>query len=224
MSLLNMPGPRYFGDESGNFRGLLSGNEQYFGVAVVKGEASECARCPKRAVRRASGVEEARWSDLTDVQRRRVSDCIQSVDGLEAAVAVIESRNINRLTHGYVLRQDSLEYDNDMVVLACLYGAALAQLDIMSVQNPQFTFDRCISVKMSNQVCELLQNSGLPGVIEHRASKAVRGIQLADCVIGAFVSDRYAGTEYLAGGPVTEITTYGLAVLEKTLSDLRAGP
>lgn len=113
MSVTDIPGPRYFGDESGNFRGLLQGNEQYFGVAVVKGTAIDCARCPKRAVRRANSVDEARWTDLTDTQRRRIASCIQSVDGIDGAYVRIERDDIHKIPNNYVLQQDSLPYDNE---------------------------------------------------------------------------------------------------------------
>lgn len=221
---MDMPGPRYFGDESGNFRGLLSGNEKYFGIGVVKGEATQCARCPKRAIRRASGVKEARWSDLTDVQRRRLVDCIHSLDGIDAAIAIIEPVDINHLTNSFVQQQDSFEYDNDMAILACLYGAAIAELGIVEEQRPHFTFDRCISQSASEQVCEILESKGFEGTIEHQSSTSVRGIQLADCIIGAATTDRYSGTDYLDRLPVKNITEYGLTVVEKTLDEFRAGP
>lgn len=219
-----MPGPRYFGDESGNFRGLLSGNEHYFGVAVVKGEPEQCARCPKRAVRRASNVREARWADMTSVQRRRISDCIRSVGSLEAATVIVEPDDLRMLTNGFVLRQDSRGYDNDMIALACFYGAAIAELGITQESRPTFTFDRCISRSASDQVRDLLKENGFNGCINHRSSTEVRGIQLADCIIGAAVSDEFDDTEYLKECPITDISQYGMAVLEKTLSELRAGP
>lgn len=224
MSVTDIPGPRYFGDESGNFRGLLQGNEQYFGVAVVKGTAIDCARCPKRAVRRANSVDEARWTDLTDTQRRRIASCIQSVDGIDGAYVLIERDDIHRIPNNYVLQQDSLPYDNDMVALAGFYGTAISELGIQEQSYPQFTFDRCISRSASNQVCDLLEEVGFEGNIEHRASQAVRGIQLADCVIGAAASDTFDGTNYLDNCNVSDISSYGLVVLEKTLSDQKAEP
>lgn len=57
-----------FGDESGNFRNLLSGNEPYFTLAVAAGESTSCGACAARTIRLSESMKEAKWNDLTDVR------------------------------------------------------------------------------------------------------------------------------------------------------------
>lgn len=61
-----------YGDVSGHFKSLVDGHCEVVVVGVVSGDRIAAGRCPKRTVRSVRNVEEAKWSDLTDVQKRRL--------------------------------------------------------------------------------------------------------------------------------------------------------
>jgi len=81
----------YFGDESGHLESLPTGDCEVWTVVVIAGDKLAASRCAKKPVRNVTDVNEAKWNDLTDIQKRRFIDCVSDLDSLEFAHATIEA-------------------------------------------------------------------------------------------------------------------------------------
>lgn len=214
-----------YGDESGHLRSLLDGEEDLFVLAVVAGAPERCMACPKRAVRNVTDIEEAKWSDMTATQRRRLVDCLtESEPHLSFAYVAIERSDLLGLKRHYHLHQDNLEYGWDLCVIGDCYAELVRQV-VRSEANPTFTFDRLFSKKMSDRVVDIVQNTSLNLDVNHANSRQVKGIQAADCFAGAVREDRLEGRNWLNEfQEVACATEFALAGVERRLHEQGTGP
>lgn len=211
-----------YGDESGHLRSLLEGEEDLFVLAVVAGDPEDCIRCPKRAVRNVTDIEEARWSDLTDTQRRRLVDCLTEFESdMSFGYVAIERRDLLNLQNYYRLYEDDLEYEWDLCVVGDCYASLVGKL-VQSEAGHRFTFDRLFSKKMSDSVTEVMRETTSELEIRHGNSRKEVGIQAADCLAGAVREHRLEGRNWLDEfNAVSYATEVALDAIEKRL---RTGP
>lgn len=209
-----------YGDESGHLRSLLEGDEDLFVLAVVAGKSEDCMRCPKRAVRDVTDIDEARWSDMTDIQRRRLMDCLADYEpDLSFGYVALEQRDLLRLQNYYRLYEDNLTRDWDLCVIADCYAKLVGEL-LQIEGNHTFTFDRLFSKKMSGKIVDEMNNMIPELEIRHDDSRRVTGIQSADCLAGAVRDERLRGGDWLdTFERVTDVTEPALTAVEERLLD-----
>lgn len=207
-----------YGDESGNFNNLLSGNEPYFALAVVAGEGVDCQACSKRTVRNASQMKEAKWNDLTDVQKRRFLDSV-SERGLDVCYTVVEFDQFDRMRHGYALHHAELmDVRPASFVTGAMYAALLLSLDA-SVS--KFQFDRVWSQKISAEVIDVMADVGTDVDAEEVISSQSKGVQTADCAAGAAREHAIDGSRPSVVEEWRNKTDYAMATVEAWLSEYR---
>lgn len=214
-----------YGDESGHLRSLLEGEEDLFVLAVVAGDPECCMRCSKRVVRNVKDIEEARWSDMTDTQRRRFIDClIECEPDMSFGYVAIQQRDLLNLQRYYRLYEDDLNYAWDLCVIGDCYAELVRQL-ISNDANPRFTFDRLFSKKMSDRVVDVIRET-TPGLeMNHGNSRQTSGIQTADCFAGAVREHLLEERDWLHKFQgVTCATNFALAGVERRLHEEGTGP
>lgn len=214
-----------YGDESGHLRSLLDGNEDLFVLAVVAGNPECCMRCPKRAVRNVTDIEEARWSDLTATQRRRLVDCLVECEpDLSLGYVAIEQSDLHQLQGHYRLYEEELKHDWDLCVIADCYASIVKEL-LQSKRSHTFTFDRLSSKKMSGKVIEAMHETTPELEIDHDDSRKMTGIQTADCFAGAVREDRLRERNWLDEfEEVSDVTESALATVEDRLLNVKTDP
>lgn len=213
-----------YGDESGHLRSLLDGEEDLFVLAVVAGNEECCMRCPKRAVRSVQNIEEARWSDLTDVQRRRLIDCLTDCEpDLSFGYVAIQRKDLLSLDRHYRLYEDDLQYAWDLCVIGDCYAELIGQL-VEDDAYSTFTFDRIFSKKMSNRIAEIIEETITnPSILHENSHKAI-GIQTADCFAGAVREQLLEERTWLDRfQDITCATEFALAGVERRLYE-ETGP
>ncbi len=187
-----------FGDESGHPSDPIKGREP-FCVAVVAGEEEDCIRCPKRAVRRVSDIDEAKWNDLTDTQKRRVIDCFREHrDSLLLGYGIIQHSELMAMRR-HRFYDDSL-FDGrptDMCIQGIAYSVVLQELDFEDRPGNRFVFDRIHSSKQAEHVKEQVQNRFTKTKITFKESRTTKGIQAADCLAGAAIEPERGGRDWL---------------------------
>jgi len=222
----------YFGDESGHLKSLLTGDCEVWTVVVIAGDKVAASRCAKKTVRNVTNVDEAKWNDLTDIQKRRFIDCVSDLDSLEFAHATIERADLNSLQYSHLLYQDvCFPPDWDLTLLGYVYGEALFEFNAPNDHlPPNFRFDRIASQKQSDAVVDHVLTF-VPEIpeqnIQHASSKQVSGIQAADCAAGAFAEDIKNGSNWMSEFPdnrLTEVKYAALTQLEHRLHEYDTGP
>lgn len=97
----------YYGDISGHFRGLLRDEFETCAVGVVGGPKTDCARCPKRAIRRVQDMNEAKWYDMKFKEKRRFFECFDEyTPPLSYGYAAFSKDDFTRLRNHYKLFED----------------------------------------------------------------------------------------------------------------------
>lgn len=218
----------FFGDESGHLNSLLDGACDLFVLAVVGGDRIACGRCPKRTVRNVSNLAEAKWSDMTDVQKRRMVDCLCDAGGdLSFCYVAIREADLRRLDGHYLLFQDRLRSDWDLMVMADAYAEMLSQLAPDSGVGYPFTFDRMIGKRQSDEVANAITRRLPQFDVRHAGSRQIRGLQAADCFAGAVAESLRGESDWLArfdDSNVTCATEYALIGVENRLHDVKTDP
>lgn len=218
----------YFGDASGHLKGLLSKNCDVYVAAVVGGDKVSCSRCPKRAVRRVDDLDEARWGNMLDKQKRRLIECFSENEHLEFGYAAFDRKKLHSLELSHLLYQD-VEFPPawDLAVEGWAYGEILFELGAPDERRMEFFFDRVISKPQSKAVSEHVQDFITeldPFIVE---SKGNKGIQAADCFAGAVAEDIKSDTNWLDeidDDRIVECSANTLVQLEAQLSDYYAEP
>lgn len=218
----------YFGDASGHLKGLLTGNCDIYVAAVVGGDKMACRRCPKRAVRRVDDLEEAKWKDLLDKQKRRLIECFADNDYLEFGYAAFTRKQLQSLQLSHLLYQDA-EFPPawDLALEGWAYGEILFEMDAPEEQRMTFTFDRVASQPQSEAVSEHVEDFIAtidPYMVESKGSKAV---QAADCLAGAVAEDKTSDANWLDSindDRIVECSASALVQLEAQLSEYNSEP
>lgn len=180
----------YYGDISGDFRGLLNGNSDFCVVAVVGGSTNACMRCPKRTVRRIENVDEAHWSDLEDVEKRRFVDCVtDNCSDLKIGFAVITERDIQRLPCSYRIYQGTVSPEWDIALRAFSYSEIIFNWQDQH-DRIEFYPDRFAAPAQRQQLVDFTTKILPQSTVETSSSKHRKGVQLADCVAGAIREER----------------------------------
>lgn len=132
-----------FGDESGNFRNLLNGHCSHFSLSIVVGDRFASMGCVKGAIRRAEDLQEARWNELTDLQKRRVIDEINS-RAVEIFYLVIDRDDLRDIKHNFALYDaDRMTVRPSSYATATMYAALLGEAGLQDID--RFNFDRITS-------------------------------------------------------------------------------
>lgn len=193
----------YFGDVSGDLRGLLQDHCKRCVVAVVGGSRTDCYRCPKRSVRNVTDIPEARWNDLTYVQKRRLFECFEEYqDDLAFGIAVFTKNQLQSIENYHLLYTDEGVPPNwDIALQAFAYFELVTELwaDRAIVD---LTFDRVASQQQSEQLASYIMDLNDRIVASAVSSRQSAGVQAADCVAGA-VNEQLSGgepwLEYIGG-------------------------
>lgn len=223
-----LPVVHLYGDESGTLRNVLRGEEEVFVLGVVAGGQFDCAACAKRAVREVTDLAEAKWNDLTELQKRRVIDCFREKTDLSFGFAAIERESLLDLEGHYLLfRDDSFATDWDLLTIAHGYCELLHALPVSVTSQDRFRFDQLASRSISTEVLDRVESRWPELDAGYGSSRQIRGIQAADCFAGAVAEDLKRGTtwrEELDGRGVVDVSAETLIRLERLLHDERAGP
>jgi hypothetical protein len=192
-----------YGDESGQFKDPLK-NRGPFSLGVVAcDERVDCVRCPKRAIRRATDLTEARWCDMTDTQKRRIVDCLNGLEGdISVGYAILtraDFEDMRRSHDVYKLHQDALFGDmpTDMCVMGQLYAVILQQMGVNDERRNSFVFDRVYSSNQSGFVRSAFKKKFHEISVEHANSREKQGIQAADCIAGAAAEPERGGKNWM---------------------------
>lgn len=181
-----------YGDESGHLRNLLNGQCDVFVLAIVAGNEHDCGGCPKRAVRRATDMAEAKWNEMSTNQKRRTLNCFDEADrDLYLGYVTVSREDIEELPHSYRIHQGrAFRIDWDLAVIAHGYARLLGDISKHADSELRFTFDRLFKKKQSDEIAALIEEERPGTEISHGSSRQIRGIQAADCLAGA-VSEMY---------------------------------
>ncbi|WP_323677559.1 hypothetical protein [Halorubellus sp. PRR65] len=218
----------YFGDVSGHLRNLLHGDCEVCVFGVVGGDNVSAGRCAKRAVRRIDDIPEAKWNDLTSTQKRRFFDCLaDQQDTVEYGYSVITKGQLHSMDNYHLLYQD-VDLTWDLAFTGYVYGEILFEMGATEERRALFTFDRVASKKQCEKVKTHLSDF-IPDVkVYYEGSRQSNGIQSADCLAGGIAEDTKAGTDWMSELETDAVTkgmnSAALAHLEKSLSDISAGP
>lgn len=213
----------YFGDESGHLKGVLQEDCEVCVIGVVGGTRVSCGSCPKRAVRRVEDIDEAKWNNMLDKQKRRVLECFSEKD-LQFGYVQFTREKLHTMDEYHQLYQDvSFPPAWDIALAGYAYGEVLYELGAPDDRMATFTFDRISSRKQSEKLLEHVYEfaDDVNPFIE--GSKASSGVQAADCLAGAIAEDIRKDTDwksYLDGVDIVECTATSLAKLETDLSNV----
>jgi hypothetical protein len=218
----------YFGDASGDLRGLLNGNCPVYVAAVVGGDSYSCARCTNKAVRQVTDLEEAKWNNLLDKRKRRLIECLAEQDHLQFGYALLTRDKLHSVEEYHHLYENvSFPPDWDLALEGYAYGEVLFEMGARDEQRPIFKFDRVSSKKQSEAVRDHVKTF-VPDVNTFfQGSHQSKGIQAADCVAGAVAEDYKSDTDWLSevsDERITECSSTALLQLEHSLDEYTTGP
>ncbi|WP_247730908.1 DUF3800 domain-containing protein [Halovivax limisalsi] len=211
-----------YGDVSGHFRGLIQGDCDVVVVGVVFGDQIQAGRCAKKTVRNIQHVEEAKWNDLNETQKRRILECFEEVRGLEFGYSLFTREKLRRLEDQYLLYQDvSFPPDWDLALTGYAYGELLLEYGALDARRVIFEFDRVASDAQSNSVATHIGTFVPEATIQVGSSHNTPGIQAADCFAGAIAEDYKKETDWLSildSETITDCTAGALIQLENDLT------
>ncbi|WP_265109163.1 DUF3800 domain-containing protein [Halosolutus halophilus] len=210
-----------FGDVSGHFRSLINGHCDVVVVAVVFGDIIQAGQCPKQTVRNVSDVEEAKWSDLTEIQKRRFIDCLAENDDTELGYAKFTREQLQTLTDQYLLYQDvSFPPDWDLALTGYAYGELLFEQRARDARRVIFEFDHVASQSDSADIASHIEEFVPNSDPKYNSSHSSSGIQAADCFAGAVAEDHKRDTNWIDAIDNDRITSCSETSLVKLENDL----
>jgi hypothetical protein len=210
-----------FGDVSGHFKSLIKHNCEVVVVGVVIGDKVAAARCPNKTVRDVTDIKEAKWNDLTDLQKRRMIDCLADNPHLEFGYSLFTAEQLHTLKNHYLLHQDvCFPPDWDLALTGYAYGEIAMDRGVGDEPRLLYHIDRVASASQTEAVLNHIQQfvEMDQGVIADSAR--VKGIQAADCFAGAVAEDFKRDTNWLAefnDSQITEASKTSLIQLENDL-------
>ncbi|APX98580.1 DUF3800 domain-containing protein [Natronorubrum daqingense] len=210
-----------FGDVSGHFRSLIIGECDVVVVGVVFGDLIQANRCAKQTVRNVQDVEEAKWSDLTETQKRRFIDCLTEHDDTYLGYAKFTRKQLRSLKDQYLLYQDvSFPPDWDLALTGYAYGELLFERGARDENRVDFVFDHVASQSDSADIATHIEEF-VPGCNpKYKSSHSSLGIQTADCFAGAVAEDHKKGTDWLSTFDADRIMTCTETALAQFQNDL----
>lgn len=216
-----------FGDVSGTFRNLLNSDSEceVVAVAVVIGDKIAAARCPKQTVRNITDVDEAKWTELMDHQKRRVIECLADNEHLRFGYVTFTFDQLDSLKYSYLLFQN-VEFPPawDIVLTGYAYGEILFKADAESEHQVVFHPDRMASVPQTKTLREYVETFVSVDHMYIERSHDAHGIQAADCIAGAIREThigRYDWLDYFNTDELIEASPTALIQLESELDDYR---
>jgi hypothetical protein len=210
-----------FGDVSGHFKGLLNNDCQVCVAGVVFGDTVTAGRCPKKSVDQVTDIDEAKWNDLLDKQKRRLFECLQDQDHLEFAYALFTKEPLEKFQKSHLLYQDvSLPPAWDLALTGYAYGEALFENGARESNRVIFEFDQVISKPQGRAVKEHVQHFVPDCNAFVKGSRKSSGIQAADCLAGAVAEDYKRDTDWLDHLDDDKVSRVGAAALAKLENDL----
>ncbi|MEZ3116580.1 hypothetical protein RYH80_11745 [Halobaculum sp. MBLA0147] len=179
----------YFGDASGDLRGVIHGNCEVYVAGVVAGETNECRRYAKRTVDDVRDVPEARWNDLFQEQKRRLFGRLAD-SRLEFGVATVTSHGLHQLADAHLLYDGRFDLEWDLALRARAYTELVRRLDDHTeATRDTLTFDRVASARQSEAIRERIEELSSTLSAEFRGSRQEKEVQTADCLAGAAAAD-----------------------------------
>lgn len=210
-----------FGDVSGHFRGLLGGGCDVVVVGVAVGDGILAGRCPKKTVRNVKDIPEAKWYDLTELQKRRFIDRVADQEALKFGYAKFTRDSLNTIKNHYLLHQN-VDFPPawDLALTGYTYGEVLFEHNAQDESVAVFTLDRVASKPQGKAICQHVQTF-VPNINPFlEGSRQSPGIQAADCFAGAVAEDHKYGTSWLDAIDDSRITDCGSAALVQLENDL----
>lgn len=218
----------YYGDVSGHFRGLLNGECPVVAVGVIQGLQHSAYRCPKKTVRHVSDIKEAKWNDMTDVQKRRLFECFAGQDDIQFGYATFTRDQLHTVDNYHLIYQGLRgELDWDLALTGFAYGEVLFEFGAPDEQRVVFEFDRIASKPQTRLVGEHVETFVDSANWFGTHSEDNPGIQAADCLAGAVTEDYKFDTnwlDYLADEDCYEVSAASLIQLEALLAEYETGP
>ncbi len=177
---------------------MIQGHCDVVVVGVVFGDLIQAGRCAKKTVRKISNVDEAKWSDLTDTQKRRFIDCIAGNDDVEFGYAKFTREQMQTLENQYLLYQDvCFPPDWDLALTGYAYGEILFENGAHDEHRISFEFDHVASQKQSDDIVSHIEEFVPGSKPKYNSSHNSLGIQAADCFAGAVAEDHKSDTNWL---------------------------
>lgn len=211
----------YYGDVSGDFRGLLHDYCPVVVVAVVRGDQISAKRCAKRTVRRVKHISEAKWNDLLDVQKRRFFECFAEQDNIAFGYAKFTKSQLHSMDAYHHLYQDTLNPKWDLALTGYAYGEILFEMGALEDRrDPIFDFDRVDSEPQCRAVKSHVANFVENADVYFDESRQNHGIQAADCLAGGIAEDHKRGTDWLDMLDMESITNSNHASIIQLENDL----
>ncbi len=138
-------------------------------------------------------MDEAKWTSMTSVQKRRAIECLNEPDrNVRLGYLVLTQERINALSNSHELYHGSnLDTHADVTCLGVGYAHVLETLT-ETPSRVRFTFDQFYSPSQSKAIKRVLDDEVELFDSKYGSSHSVRGVQSADCVAGA-VSEKYRG-------------------------------
>ncbi|AFZ73059.1 hypothetical protein SAMN05443661_102207 [Natronobacterium gregoryi] len=158
----------------------------------------QAGRCSKKTVRDVQDVEEAKWSDLTNTQKRRFIDCLVENDDTEFGYAKFTREQLQTLTDQYLLYQDvSFPPDWDLALTGYAYGELLFEKGARDERRVTFEFDHVASQSDSADIASHIEEFVPNTSPKYKSSHSSPGIQTADCFAGAVAEDHKKDTDWI---------------------------
>jgi len=212
-----------FGDVSGTFRGLITHHCPVVVVGVVIGDRIAASRCPKNTIRNVQDVQEAKWRNMTEVQKRRMIDCFADNDHLEFGYAVFTADDLHELACHYLLHQ-GVDFPPawDIALTGYAYGEILFEYGAREERRVVFETDRMASKPQWDSMINHVERF-VPSVSSYvKGSQENPAVQAADCLAGATAEDHKRNTDWLseiADDRIVNCSQLSLIQLENDLTD-----
>lgn len=210
-----------FGDVSGDFRSLIKHHCPVVVVGVVMGDRMGASRCPKQTIRRVDDVQEAKWRNMNDVQKRRCVECFAANDSLDFGYALFTADDLHQLKYHYLLHQEvSFPPDWDIALTGYAYGEIMFEYGAKEERRVLFEGDRMASKPQWEAMVDHIQQF-VPQVNAFmKGSQETPAIQAADCLAGAVAEDYKRDTNWLGEIDNDRLTSCSSTALIQLQNDL----
>ena len=214
----------YYGDVSGDLRGLLNDEFDRCVVAVVAGSRVDCQRCPKRTVRNITRIDEAKWNELKYVEKRRFMECLSDCsEELSFGYATFIKSQLQSIQHSHRLYQEQTPPVWDIALRGYAYSEIIRDL-LKDGERAVFYPDQFASKKQQEQLETVVDTYTTNVSVSASSSEQRKGIQAADCLAGGIREEKNGAepwTDYLDNGLDTDnMNRWSMAQLSHRLSEM----
>lgn len=213
----------FYGDESGHFNNVVSGESDSFSIAVIGGDYDECRHCASKAIREISSLDELKWHNLIPVTKRRFITCVNDID-IKIGYAAFDRERLLDIDNSYLLHQSVSRGQTpwDLIAMGCGYSEILNEIRGEFDMPVKFEFEQIFNQKQSDIIKSIVQDQISRASVNYMLSHANKAIQVADGIAGAAREDLKTDSEWLndiSSDQVTDLTNEMLIQLEYWLDE-----